>query len=73
MIIEERKEVQTFNVYAKCNCGGLYEHNVPYIVWDNKGTKSLSDDTFEYSYKCNNCSEVVISKIQYPHQEFIEI
>ena len=76
-ILEQKKEVRTYNIYAKCdkpNCNGTFIENNPFIVWDNNGTKGdLSDDTFQYSYVCDTCSETVISDIKYPHQEFEEI
>jgi hypothetical protein len=73
---ELRKEVKVYNVYAKCsdsNCTGFYIENNPFIVWDNKNTTSLSDDTFSYSYICSVCSGTVIDSKKYPYQEFIEI
>ena len=76
-IQEVKAEVKTFNVYAKCDkndCNGQFIKNEPFIIWNNNGTKGdLSDDSFEYSYICDTCSDIVISKIQYPNQEFIEI
>jgi hypothetical protein len=76
-IQEQKKEVRTYNVYAKCdksNCAGTFIENNPFIIWDNNGTPGdLTDDTFNYSYICDTCSETVISHVKYPHQEFVEI
>jgi len=80
-ITEVKKEVKVYNVYATCNelvngvtCTGDYVENVPFLVWDNKGTVGdLSDDTFEYSYICDICSKVQNSQKKYPYQEFVEI
>jgi len=74
-IVQDKKEVRTYNIYAKCSdCGTEMIKNDPFIVWDNNGTPGdLSDDTFEYSYKCPDCNETILSKVQYPHQEFEEI
>ena len=75
-MIEERKAVNVYNVYAKCdnNCDGTYIPHQDYIVWDDNGTKNdLSDDTFMYRYICDKCSNVIISDKKYPYQEFVEV
>ena len=73
-IVERKAEVKTFNVYADCSCGGIFERAPDFIVWDNNNTVGdLSDDTFSYKYICIDCSEEIISDKKYPLQEFIEI
>jgi len=73
-MMEKKKEVKAFNVYAECDCGGSYAQNEPFVVWNDNGTKGdLSDDTFDYSYICDSCEDIMISSILYPHQEFKEI
>jgi hypothetical protein len=73
-VVINKIEVKTYNKTISCSCGGDFIKNDPFIIWDNKGTtKDLSDDTFEYSYICDSCSEEYITNIQYPHQEFEEV
>ena len=71
-VIVNKIEVKTYNKTISCSCGGNFIENNPFIIWDNKGTKDLSDDTFEYSYICDSCSEEYLTNIKYPHQEFEE-
>jgi len=80
-MLEETKEVKTYNVYAKCNeiingntCTGTYIPATNHIEWNNNGTTGdLSDDTFTYNYICDVCSSLLNSGVKYPHQKFIEI
>jgi hypothetical protein len=73
-IVERKKEVKTYNVYADCSCGGKYQRAEDFIVWNNNDTISdLSDDTFSYKYICDTCDDELITDIKYPFQEFIEI
>jgi len=75
-MIENKIEVKVYNVEGICNindCNGILVENIPFIIWDNKNTDDLSDDTFMYSYKCPVCNSIQTSNIKYPYQEFVPV
>jgi len=71
-----KKQVTTYNVRLYCDtCVPTVEmvENVPFIIWDNKTTTSLADDTFSFMYICPTCGLLSNTDVKYPYQEFVEI
>jgi len=73
--IEQRKNCTVKNVRLICSIDNSeYIEDINFIQWNNNGTVgNLADDTFEYKYICPTCSDIVLTKIKYPYQEFTEI
>jgi hypothetical protein len=62
-MVEVKKEIKTFMVYAMCGCGGKYEPaNIQY-------------DTLppQYLYTCNKCGDRKIFNDSYPKITYEEV
>jgi len=67
-----KTDVKVVVVELKCDSCGAYITNKE-MLWDNKNTHDMSDDTMSYKYTCDSCGTVILDTVSYPHQEFIKV
>jgi len=64
--------VDVYTIELACDtCGYKFTDKDLNVVWDNKNTTTLADDTMSYIYTCPTCLTVYPSDKKYPYQEFV--